>query len=43
MEENAERKIPWDFDREIHNPQALTEIEELGTADTDKVVWNLCI
>ena len=43
MGENGERKIPWDFDREIHTPQALTEIEELGTGDTDKVVWDLRI
>src|SRR5258706_8643312 len=43
MRENRERKITWDFDWEKHTPQALTEIEELGTGDTDKVVWDLRI
>ena len=43
MGENGERKIPWDFDRKAHKAQALTKIEELGTKDTDKVVWELRI
>ena len=36
MGENGERKISWDFDRETHIPQALTEME-LGSGDTNKV------
>ena len=41
--ENGERKISWDFNRKTRAPQALTKIEELGTKDTDKVVWELRI
>ena len=43
MGENRERKILWNFDRRVHSPRALTKIEELGTKDTDKVVWELRI
>ena len=43
MGENGERKIPWDYDRKARNAQALTKIEELGTKDIDKVVWELRI
>ena len=43
MGEIGERKIPWNFDRKARNAQALTKIEELGTKDTDKVVWELHI
>ena len=38
MGENGERKISWDFDRDTHAPQAITNIE-LGTKDILKVVW----
>ena len=43
IRENGEREIPWDFDRKARAPQALTKVEELGTKDTDKVVWELRI
>ena len=42
MGENGEREISWDFDRDIHAPQAITNFE-LGTKDTLKVVWELRI
>ena len=42
MGENGERKITWDFNRDVQSPQAITEID-LGTKDTLKAVWDLHI
>ena len=40
--ENGEREIPWNFNRNIQTPRAITTLE-LGTKDTLKVVWDLRI